>query len=97
MPKSTKTQVKEFKESMLWADIVEELNHLYHLAQLEYDIVGEPHTDDSGAKIVPNESETLIHLGHIKGRRAAVEYFLNIPDLLLSEIENMKDGKVEEE
>lgn len=88
---STKAQVEEFKESFIWKDIVNELNRLAKNAQLEYDIVGEPHVDDSGYKIVPNSSETLIHLGDIKGRRKAVNYFLNIPDIFLGILEDKKD------
>jgi hypothetical protein len=87
MIKATKAQIEEFRESLLWQDIVEELTQLAKNAQLEYDIVGEPHVDDEGHKIVPNESETLIHLGDIKGRRKAVNYFLDIPNILLQSIE----------
>ena len=89
--RSTKSQIEEFKTSFIWADIVDELNELARLAQLEYDIVGEPHIDDEGFKIVPNSSETLIHLGDIKGRRKAVNYFLNIPDIFLQTLEDKKD------
>ena len=89
--KSTRVQVEEFKESMVWLDIVDELNRLARNAQLEYDLVGESHIDDEGFKIVPNSSETLIHLGDIKGRRKAVSYFLSIPDILLQILEGQKD------
>jgi len=41
--------------------------------------------------IIPNTSETLIHLGEIKGRRKAVSYFLNIPEILLQILEGKKD------
>jgi hypothetical protein len=86
--RTTKSEIESFKESTLWLDIVEELSDLANRAQLEYDLVGEPHIDDSGYKIVPNSSETLIHLGDIKGRRKAVSYFLNILDILLQILED---------
>ena len=89
--RSTKSQVEEFKESMIWMDIVDELNELAKRAQLEYDLVGETHVDDEGFKIVPNSSETLIHLGDIKGRRKAVAYFLSIPEIFLQILEGKKD------
>ena len=89
--KVTKTQVEEFKESFIWNDIVDELNDLARRAQLEYDLVGEPHKDDEDYKIIPNSSETLIHLGDIKGRRKAVAYFLSIPDIFLQILEDKKD------
>jgi len=87
----SKSEVGEFKDSFVWLDIVDELNDLAKRAELEYDLVGEPHVDDSGHMIVPNTSETLIHLGEIKGRRKAVSYFLNIPDILLQILEDKKD------
>jgi hypothetical protein len=93
--KSTKSEVEAFKDSMVWLDIVEELTDLNRRAQLEYDLVGEIRVDEEGNKIVPNSSETLIHLGDIKGRRKAVEYFLNIPDLLLQILEDKKNAKRE--
>ena len=89
--RSTKSQIEEFKESFIWLDIVDDLNHLARLAQIEYDLVGEPHVDDDGHKIVPNSSETLIHLGDIKGRRKAVLHFLSLPDIFLQILEDKKD------
>lgn len=88
--KASKTQIEEFKESFIWADIVDELKVLDERAQLEYDLVGEPHVDDDGYKIVPTSSETLIHLGEIKGRRKAVRYFLDILDVLIYKTEAEK-------
>jgi hypothetical protein len=88
---STKLQIEEFKNSFIWKDIKRELVHLAHRSTLEYDLVGEPHTTDDGVKIVPNTSETLIHLGDIKGRRKAVEYFLSIPDIFLQILEGEEE------
>ena len=84
-------QIEEFKSSMLWSDFKDELIQLATNAQLEYDLVGESHVDDQGFKIVPNQSETLIHLGDIKGRRKAVQYFLSIPDILIQILEDKQD------
>lgn len=94
MIRSTKSQLEEFKESFLWADICDELNNLSRLAQLEYDLVGEPSVNDQGVQTVPNSSETLIHLGDIKGRRKAVNFFLSIPDILIQLVEGVKDEPV---
>ena len=88
---STRSQIEDFEESFVWKDIKGELERIGKNAQLEYDLVGEPHIDDDGAKIVPNSSETLIHLGDIKGRRKAVAYFLSIPKILLQILEDQKD------
>lgn len=89
--RTTQSEIGAFKESTLWLDMKAELEDLSQRAQLEYDIVGEHHTDDEGYKIVPNSSETLIHLGDIKGRRKAVSYFLNILDIFLQILEDKKN------
>lgn len=88
---STRAAIEEFKESFIWKDIVNELEELDRLAQLEYDIVGEPHKNDEGYMVIPNTSETLIHLGDIKGRRKAVYHFLQMPDVFLQILEDKKD------
>jgi len=94
--RSTRIQLEEFKKSFIWLDMVDDLNNLARLAQLEYDLVGETHIDDDGHKIVPNSSETLIHLGDIKGRRKAVLHFLSLPDILLQFLEDQKDDSKRE-
>lgn len=87
---STRAQIEDFQTSLIWQDIKAELIELAQRAQIEYDLVGEPRIDDDGTKIIPNESETLIHLGDIKGRRKAVAYFLDIPNILLQQVEDQK-------
>jgi len=91
--RSTKTQIEDFKESMLWLDIKEELQRLARRAQLEYDLVGESTADDDGFRSSPSTSETLIHLGDIKGRRKAVTYFLSILDIFLGILEDARAEK----
>lgn len=88
---STKSQLEDFKESFIWKDILAELDRLEERALLEYDLVGEPHPNDNGQLVVPNTSETLIHLGDIKGRRKAVHYFRQILDILIGIIEENKN------
>jgi len=89
--RATKVQLEEFKKSFIWKDMIDEINKLSKSAQVEYDLVGEPHIDDEGFKLIPNSSETLIHLGDIKGRRKAVNYFLSIPDILIQILEDQEN------
>lgn len=91
--RSTKIQIEEFKDSFIWLDMVDELNRLAKHSLVEYDLVGEPHADGQGSLLVPNTAETLIHLGDIKGRRKAVQYFLSIPDIFLQILEINKEDK----
>lgn len=94
--RATRNQIEEFRSSMLWKDIVDELNNLDRRAQLEYDLVGEPHKNDDGLLVIPNTSDVLIHLGDIKGRRKAVQYFLQILDVFETILEEQaNDAKRE--
>ena len=81
--RATRSQIEEFMKSMIWRDIKDELRRLSTAARDEYDLVGEPTSEGA----LPT-SETLIHLGDIKGRRKAVQYFLSIPDIFLAIIED---------
>ena len=93
--KSTKAQIEDFKDSFLWEDIRNELIYLGAIATMEYDLVGEERIVD-GKVVTPNSSETLIHLGDIKGRKKAVSHFLNILDTLLQKLEDQKnDSRLE--
>lgn len=87
----SKSEIEEFKNSFVWLDIKDELNDLAKRAEVEYDVLGESHTDDNGNVVVPNTAKVLIDLGHIKGRRKAVSYFLNIPNILLQILEDKKN------
>jgi len=80
----TRAQIEDFKESLLWQDIQDELKFLAATALIEYDLVGEPHTNDEGQLVMPTTAETLIHLGDIKGRRKASQHFLSILDTFLA-------------
>ena len=96
--KASKVQLEDFRASFIWSDIIDELLILDRRAQLEYDVVGEPHVDDDGYKVVPTSSETMIHLGEIKGRRKAVSYFLDMIDVLINKAETEKtDEPLDEE
>ena len=86
--RATRAQIEEFKESMLWLDIKDELKRLARTAQLEYDLVGESVPSDDGGVKIPTTAETLIHLGDIKGRRKSVGYFLSILDIFLGILED---------
>ena len=92
MIRATKEQIDEFEESMLWKDIVDELEYLKKLANAEFIDVGEPRID-SGEKRYMTTAETLIHLGDIKGRIKAVDHFLDILEVL----KGTKEAELEEE
>lgn len=91
--RSTKSEIEAFKKSTIWMDMVHEIDSICDLAQAEYDIVGERVPLDDGGESVPTTAEVLIHLGDIKGRRKASQYFLSLPEILLNILEMKKMEK----
>lgn len=82
--RSTKVQLEEFEESLIWKDIVDELNDLLFGLSNEYDLVGEPNIETGQ---YPTTAETMIHLGDIKGRKKAIAYLLSLPNILIGKLE----------
>jgi len=95
--RSSKNQIEAFKASYVWLDIVDELNELLRRTTLEYDLVGEYHLDDDGGKVIPTTAETLIHLGDIKGRKKAINYFRSLPDILTQMAEDKQKSRRKKE
>ena len=81
-----KDQIDDFKESILWADIVIELNMWKDGFAGEYDSIV-----DNAADSNPSTASVLLHLGDLNGRKKAIDYMLNILDLFLSLLEDKKD------
>ena len=94
--KSTKGQIEDIKSSMFWIDVQDELGRLKTALSNEYDLVGEAKVDhdDEGRriKVYPSTAETLIHLGDIRGRKKAIDYFLSLPEIFLNLLEVKKDA-----
>jgi hypothetical protein len=78
--------VEEFKESILWADIVEELNSWKTGFELERGSIV-----DDAAENNPSTASILLHLGDISGRIKAVDYMLSIPDVFLGLLDTKKE------
>lgn len=79
MIRATKLQITEFKESLLWQDILEEIQSWKSQASDEYRAIVETAEETN-----PSSAKVLMHMGHIAGRSSAVEYFETILDTLLS-------------
>lgn len=88
--RATKAQVEEFMESLLWKDIVRELN--VWKTGFTQEALAIP---DDAADENPSTASVLMHLGSISGRMKAVDYVLGIPELFLS-ILNEKEDKENE-
>ena len=76
--KSTKQQLEDFKESLVWADIVTELDSWAHGFNIELNGIV-----DDAARNNPSTANVLLHMGDLNGRQRAIEYFKALPDVLL--------------
>ena len=89
--RTTRDQVEEFKESILWADIVEELNSWKEGFNREMMAI----VDDAEGKN-PSTAAVLLHMGDINGRQKAVDYFLSLPDVFLDLLKTKMEVKEDE-
>lgn len=88
---ATIDQIEEFKTSLLWQDMVRELEEWKRAFNMEMSsIVDEAATEN------PSTASVLLHMGDLNGRQKAVDYFISLPDVLLSIIkEQNNDSKCE--
>lgn len=84
---STRDQVEEFKKSLIWRDIKNELKEWKKSFEMEMKSI----VDDAESNN-PSTASVLLHMGDLNGRIKAVEYMLGIPDLFLSLLEDKKDA-----
>jgi hypothetical protein len=84
--RTTRDEIERFKESVLWADICEELNSWKIGFEMEMKSIV-----DDAASTNPSTASVLMHMGDINGRGKAVDYMLNILDVFLSILEDNKD------
>jgi len=83
---ATRGQIEEFKESVLWADIVRELDFWSEGFSIESDNIVDR---ISGENLTSAAALTLI--GSIDGRKRAVSYFKQILDVFLSILNSEED------
>lgn len=83
---STKAQIEEFKNSILWQDFVRELRFWSEGFNNEMKTI----VDDAESSN-PSTAAVLLHMGDLNGRIKAVEYVLNLPDVFLDILEAKKD------
>ena len=85
----SKEVIEEFKESILWADIVEELKSWKEgFNQEMLSIV------DGAESANPSTASVLLHMGDLNGRQKAVDYFLNLPDVFIDLLRTKKEEKI---
>ena len=83
---ATRDQLEEFKGSILWADIVRELESWKKGFNQEMLTI----VDDAAADN-PSTASVLMHMGDLNGRQKAVDYLLSLPDVFLGMLEQQKE------
>jgi hypothetical protein len=79
---ATLHQIREFKDSVIWNDIVTELRTWVDRFEIERKSIV-----DDAASTNPSTASVLLHIGDLNGRNKAIEYILAIPDVFESIIE----------
>jgi len=85
---ATKLQVEEFKESILWADMCNELT--FWLDGLE---VEKSHIVNDIAEKNLSSAAVISHISSIDGRKKAIQYMLSLPEVFLNILEERNDSK----
>lgn len=83
---STKDSIVDFKESLVWKDIVNELEAWKK--GFEYERAA---MVDDAATENPSTAAYLLHSGDVNGRIKAVEYMLQIPDIFIQMLEEKEN------
>jgi hypothetical protein len=86
--RASRDAIEEFKKSILWADMKEEL--LFWLDGFKDEQEG---LADDAIENNKSTASVLMHLGDLNGRKKAVNYLLGMLDVFLSEFEERKESK----
>jgi hypothetical protein len=85
---ATRGQIEDFKESVLWNDMIRELTAWKEGFNREMlSIVDDAASENSSTASI------LLHMGDLNGRQKAVDYFLSILDVFLNALEIEKEDK----
>lgn len=88
---ATRDQIEDFKSSVLWNDIVTELESWKTGFNMEMSAIV-----DDAASTNPSTASVLLHLGDLNGRQKAIDYVLSLLDVFLQMKEDKKDDSQSE-
>jgi hypothetical protein len=86
--RASKDAIEEFKQSILWADIKEELLFWLEGFKDEQDSIADDTIENN-----KSTAAVLMHIGDLNGRKKAINYLLGILDVFLSEFEMKNEEK----
>jgi hypothetical protein len=83
---STRSQIEDFKSSVLWQDMQRELKFWSEGFNREMKTIV-----DDAASNNPSTASVLLHMGDLNGRVKSVEYFLSILEIFLDVLDMKKE------
>lgn len=83
---STRDQIEDLKSSVIWADIVRELDAW----KIGFEMEQKSIVDDA-ARDNPSTAAVLLHMGDVNGRTKAIDYLLSLPEIFLQILEDKKN------
>jgi len=83
---SSKFEIEQFKESIVWKDIKRELAIWKTGFRKEQENIVSDAADTN-----PSTASVLLHMGDLNGRMKAVDYLLSLPNIFLQLLEDQKD------
>jgi hypothetical protein len=89
---ATKDQIEEFKSSILWSDIVRELESWKEGFNDEMMSIVDNSVDEN-----PSTATVLLHMGDLNGRQKTVDYMISILDVFLSILDTKETKETKEE
>lgn len=90
--RSTKGDLEEFKNSIIWKDIRRELRAWKRGFESELRSI-----TDTAAASNPSTATVLMHLGDVNGRIKTVDYMLSLPDVFIGILESEESKSREDE
>ena len=91
---ATKDQIEEFRSSILWSDIVRELEGWKEGFNGEMMSIVDDSVDNN-----PSTATVLLHMGDLNGRQKTADYVISILDVFLSilETKETEEEEIDEE
>ena len=87
--RTTRGEIEDFKNSILWKDIKAELGKWLKMCRIEQDGIVQDAEENN-----PSTATVLLHIGDINGRKKAINFILEMPDMFLSILDYKLEDKL---
>ena len=87
--RTTRGEIEDFKNSILWKDMKAELGKWLKMCRIEQDGIVQDAEENN-----PSTATVLLHIGDINGRKKAINFILEMPDMFLSILDYKLEDKL---